>query len=87
MTIKMLERLLETIRPQTPEQVTHLARWTHHLVSALFHRGSTRDEVRAYTYLDKIVTMLDSQMGPFFPDDETKWFASIAWSKGMSKFK
>lgn len=83
----MLERLLGALSSESDADVVHVARWTHHLVAALLHRGTTRDEESAYFYLDKVVTTLDTQVRIVFPDDESRWFASVAWSKGTSKFK
>lgn len=83
----MLERLLAACPAKWDAEVAQLARWTHHLVAALLHRGTTEDEERAYFYLEKVVTTLNSQPRNMFPDDESRWFASVAWGKGAGNFK
>ncbi|BEJ03884.1 hypothetical protein CcaverHIS641_0110590 [Cutaneotrichosporon cavernicola] len=86
LSIKMLERLLETLSPESEDEGFKLARWTHHLVVTLLNRGTPEDTERAYHYLCQVIEVQGSDTRHVFPDEEYRWFASVAYSSGMSKF-
>ncbi|BEJ17398.1 hypothetical protein CspHIS471_0607990 [Cutaneotrichosporon sp. HIS471] len=87
LSIKMLERLLETLSPESEDEGFKLARWTHHLVVTLLNRGTPEDTERAYHYLYQVIEVQGSDTHHVFPDEEYRWFASVAYSSGMSKLK
>jgi hypothetical protein len=78
---------MEALSPEQDAEGGRLGRWMHHLVAALLHRGSAEDEERAFFHLEKVVGALSGHGAASFPDDECRWFASIAYNKGTSKFK
>ncbi|GMK57614.1 hypothetical protein CspeluHIS016_0404480 [Cutaneotrichosporon spelunceum] len=85
-SIKIFEHLVETFLAELEDGGFKLARWTHHLVATLLNRGTPEDIERAYHYLYQVIEVQGSDSRHDFPDEEYRWFASIAYSKGMSKF-